>query len=143
MAGLFFCLVPTRCRAFLLPGCNTAQYKRLQRLFCRPCNFYTTTTSKPFTGLYSGVSVNLTHSSAHNTASTQAAYIPLAPRWRAYRQVQHIRRYQTPPTRRTLYRPAQPPIIIRYIRVRRCPLLWIHARQCSIAQTMPARRLAI
>lgn len=26
----------------------------------------------------------------------------------------------------------------RYIRVR--PLLWIHARQCSISQTMPARR---
>lgn len=30
------------------------------------------------------------------------------------------------------------PIIIRYIRVRLCALLWIHARQCSIAQTMPA-----
>ena len=26
----------------------------------------------------------------------------------------------------------------RYIRV--CPLLWIHARQCSISKTMPARR---
>lgn len=33
------------------------------------------------------------------------------------------------------------PIIIRYIRVQRCaPLLWIHAKQCSISQTMPARR---
>lgn len=29
-------------------------------------------------------------------------------------------------------------IIIRYIRAR--PLLWLHARQCSISQTMPARR---
>ena len=35
---------------------------------------------------------------------------------------------------RRLYRSAQPPIIIRYIRVR--PLLWIHARRCNT----PARR---
>lgn len=34
------------------------------------------------------------------------------------------------------------PIIIRYIRVQRCALLWINARRCSIAQTMPARRCA-
>lgn len=32
------------------------------------------------------------------------------------------------------------PILIRYIRVRLCALLWIHARQCSTPQTMPARR---
>lgn len=32
------------------------------------------------------------------------------------------------------------PIIIRYIRVQLCALLWIHARQCSISQTVPARR---
>ena len=32
----------------------------------------------------------------------------------------------------------RPPIIIRYTRVRR--LSWIHARQCSVSQTMPARR---
>lgn len=39
----------------------------------------------------------------------------------------------------TLYRPAQPPIIIRYIRgCRGAPLSWIHARQCSTSQTMPA-----
>ena len=32
------------------------------------------------------------------------------------------------------------PIIIRYIRVQRCALLWIHARRCSRSQTVPARR---
>lgn len=40
-----------------------------------------------------------------------------ARRWRAYRQAQRLHRYQIPPPRRTLCRPAQPPIIIRYIRV--------------------------
>ena len=35
----------------------------------------------------------------------------------------------------------RPPIIIRYIRgCRGAHLSWIHARQCSISQTMPARR---
>ena len=55
---------------------------------------------------------------------------------------QHLQRI--PDTRRHAGRCTaqhRPPIIIMYIRVR--PLLWIHARQCSILQTMPARRLAI
>ena len=92
-----------------------------------------------FTGLFR----DLPHSSAHNTADTQAFYAPSATRWRAYCQALHLRRYQIPPPRWTLYSSKQPPIIIRYIRVQRCALLWIHARRCSIAQTMPTRRLAI
>ena len=48
--------------------------------------------------------------------------------------------HQIPAPRRTLYRSAQPPIIIRYIRVQRCALLWIHARRRNTSQTMPARR---
>ena len=119
MAGLFFCLVSTRCRAFLLPGGVSATRKRFQRLFCCPCN-YITTTPKAFKGLYSGVSVDLTYSSAHNTADTQAAYTPPAQRWRAYGQALHLHRYQIPPPRRTLYRSTQPPIIIRYIKVHGC-----------------------
>lgn len=86
---------------------------------------YTATEPKPFTELCSGVSADFTHSSAHNTAVTQAAYAPPATHWRAYRQALHLHRYQIPPPRRTLYKSAQPPIIIRYIRG---------------AQTMPARR---
>lgn len=93
VAGLFFCLASTRCRAFLLPGGVLDTHKRLQQLFCCPCN-YTAKTPKPFTGLYSGVSVDPTHSSAHNTAAKQAAYTPTAPRWRAYRQAPPLHRYQ-------------------------------------------------
>ena len=111
----------------------------MQRPFCRPCN-YTAKTPKSFTGLCSGVSVNLTHSSAHNTAYTQAAYAPHTTRRRAYRQTQRLHRYQIPPPRRTLYRTGQQPIIIMYIGVRRCALLWIHARRRNTPQTMPARR---
>lgn len=48
------------------------------------------------------------HSSAHNTAATQASYAPPAQRWRAYRQALHPHRYQITPTRRTLYRSTQP-----------------------------------
>lgn len=98
MTGFFFCLASTRCRAFILPGGVSATHKRSQQIFCYQCN-YTAKTSKAFTGLYRGISVNLTHSSAHNTAATQAAYAPLAPRWRAYRQVQPLHRYQIPPPR--------------------------------------------
>jgi hypothetical protein len=72
MAGLFFCLASTRCRAFILSCCNTTTHKRLQRIFCYQCN-YTAKTQKPFTGLYSSFSVDLTYSSAHNTAAIQAA----------------------------------------------------------------------
>lgn len=87
--------------AFLLPCIDTVQgfYFALQRIshaqaftaaFIPSMQFYTTKTSKSFTGLYSGFSVDLPHSSARNTAATQAAYAPLAPR-------------------RTLYSSAQPP----------------------------------
>ena len=70
----------------------SATHKRLQWLFCRPCN-YTTKTSKAFTGLYSGFSVDLPHSSARNTAATQAAYIPPAQRWSTHTRPDALHRY--------------------------------------------------
>jgi hypothetical protein len=70
---------------------------------------YTAKTSKPFTRLYSGISVDLPYSSTHNTATAQAAYTPTAPRWRAYRQAQHLHRYQIQPPRWTLHSLTQPP----------------------------------
>jgi len=91
-----------------LPGGVQATYKRLQHVLCSPCS-YITQAAKQRTGLYRGISVNLTHSKAHNTANTQTARTPPVPRWMAYRQAQHLHRYQIPPTRRTLYRSAQPP----------------------------------
>lgn len=84
--------------AFLLPCIDTVQ----GFYFC-PAAY------QPHTSVYSGVSVDLPNSSAHNTAATQAAYTPPAPHRRAYRQAQRLRRYQIPPTRRTLYRAEQPP----------------------------------
>lgn len=110
----------TRCRAFVLPGCNTAQYKRLQRVLLRQCN-YTAHATKQRTGLYSGFSCDCTHSTAHDTRPTKADIIPSAPRWRAYTRPDALNIYQTPPPRRTLHRPAQPPIIIRYIRRQTMP----------------------
>lgn len=114
LAGLFFCLAPAESAGlFFFPGGVSATHKRLPRLFFRPCN-YTYKAPKPFTELYRGVSVDLRHSRARNTAATQAAYTPTAPRWRAYPQAQHLHRYQITPTHRTLYRAEQPPIIIWY-----------------------------
>lgn len=81
MAGLFF-----------LPGNVSATHRRLRRLLFRPCN-YTANATKQLTGLYRGISVNSTHSKAHNTAATQADYAPPAPRWRAYRQALHLHQY--------------------------------------------------
>lgn len=142
MAGLFFCFASAGgAGLFFLPGGVSATHKRLQRLFCRPCN-YTATTPKSFTRLYRGISVDLTHSSAHNTAATQSAYTPPAPRRRAYRQAQHLHRYQILPTRRTLYRSAQPPYYNNVYKGSGAPLLWIHARWRSTSQTMPARRVS-
>nr|DAH60282.1 MAG TPA: hypothetical protein [Caudoviricetes sp.] len=89
----------TRCRAFILPGYNTALYKRLQRVLCRQCN-YITNALKPFTRLCSGLSCDCTRSTVHYNSPTQAAIIPPAPRWRAYQRPNTLNRYQIPPPRR-------------------------------------------
>lgn len=47
---------------------------------------------------------------------------------------------QIQPPRWTLHSLAQPPIIIRYIRVQLRALLWAHARRRNTSQTMLARR---
>lgn len=84
-------------------------HNHLQLSFCRQCN-YTATTQKPFTGLYSGVSVDLTHSSAHNTAAAQAAYNTTCAKPEGIpSSVAPPPIPEIPPPRRTLYRSAQPP----------------------------------
>ena len=118
-AFLLPCIL-TRCRAFILPGGNTALYKRLQRVLPCQCN-YTTHATKQHTRLYSGFPCDCARSTAHDTSPTQAAIIPPATRWRAYTHPDALSLYQTPPPRRTLHRPAQPPIIIRYIRGQTMP----------------------
>lgn len=123
-AGLFFCLASAEGAGLLfLPGGVLATYNRLQRPFCRPCN-YTTTTPKAFTGLYSGVPVDLTYSNERNTAATQAAYTNLHPAgWHTVKRCTCTdTRYHRHAGRCTDQHSR--PIIIRYIRMqRRTPVI--------------------
>lgn len=99
-----------------MPECNTAPYKRLQCVLPCQCN-YTANAPKQRTGLYSGFSCDCTHSATHDTRPTQADIIPLAPHWRAYTRPGALNLYTGYHCHAgTLHRPAQPPIIIRYIR---------------------------
>jgi hypothetical protein len=125
MAGLF------------LSSCNTATYKRLQRLLYHLCS-YTAHAAKQSTGLYRRFSCGYASSTAHNTRPTQAAIIPPAPRWSVSQRPDGLHRYQIPAPRRTLYRSAQPPYYNKVYKG--APMLQIYARRCSIPQTMPARR---
>lgn len=104
--GFSFALHPTRCRAFILPCCNTATYKRLQRVL--PCQFnYTAHAIKHHTELCRGFSCDCTRSTAHDTKPTQAAIIPPAPRWSVSQRRNTSSTYQIPAPRRTLYSSAQ------------------------------------
>lgn len=99
MAGLFLPCILTRCRAFILPRCNTVPYKRLQRVL--PCQYnYTAHATKRRTRLYSGFSCDYARSTAHDTRPTKAAIIPPVPRWRTYTRPDAFNRYQIPPPRR-------------------------------------------
>lgn len=102
MAGLFFCFASAEGAGLLfLPCCNTAPYKRLQRVLCSQCS-YTAHATKQRTGLYSGFSCDFTHSTAHDTRPIQTS---------------HCTTCDTP-GRCTGKRSR--PIIIMYIRWQRC-----------------------
>lgn len=106
MAGLFFCLAPAEGAGLLFLSCyNTAKYKRLQCALCCQCS-YTAHNAKRHTGLYRGVPCYFAAFYRCCVAGASCYAVQLAPRW-------------------TLHSSAQPPIIIRYIRV----------QGCSIAQT--------
>jgi hypothetical protein len=92
-------------------------HRALQKLFRLFAAFF-----RCCVAVYPAILHHLRHAGAYHSAETPPTHT----------------RYQPP--RRTLYGSAKPPIIIRYIRVQRCALLWIHARQCSKSQTVPARR---
>lgn len=139
MAGLFFCLASTKGARLLF--CPDAMQPRasVYSAFCT-VYVYTTHAVKQRTGLYNGFSCNFTYSTAHDTKPTQQAIAQPATRWSAYQRPDALHRYQIPPPHRALYRPAQPPIIIRYIRVQECAPVTDPCRQCSRSQTMQARR---
>ena len=103
-----------------MPGFNAAQYKRLQHVLPRQCN-YTAHVTKPRTGLYKGFSYDCARSTAHDTRPIQQAIAPPAPRWRAYTRPDALSRYQNHRHVGTLHRSTQPSIIIRYIRGQTMP----------------------
>lgn len=106
--------------AFVLPCCNTAQYKRLQRVLRRPRN-YTSHAAKQRTRLYRRFSCDFPHSTAANTRPTQTAIIPPAPRWIVSQRpdaLQHIAYTTATPGRCTVHRNIY--IIIGYIRAQGC-----------------------
>ena len=90
-----------------MPCCNTATYKRLRRVLCCQCS-YTAHTTKQRTGLYSGVSCYLPHSTAADARPTQTAIIPHTPRRtlcsstqtayynNVYKRVQHTADHASP-----------------------------------------------
>lgn len=124
-----------------MPRCNATPYKLLQRVFAPFMQSYTAHAAKQRTGLYRGFSCNYARSTARDTRPTQAAIIPLAPRWSVSQRRNTSSEYQIPAPRRTLYRTAQPPYYNKvYKGAAAHRLLWIHARRCSISHTMPARR---
>jgi hypothetical protein len=118
MAGFFFCLASAEgvgllfCPAAIQP--HTSVYSGFYYVHAS----YTAIATKQRTEIYRGFSCNLYRSAAADTRPTQAAIIPSATRWSAHTHRDAPHRYQIPPPRRTLYSSAQPPIIIRYIRVR-------------------------
>lgn len=120
-----------------MPCYNTAPHKRLHRVLFRPCS-YTANATKQRAGLYRGVSCNLPHSIAADTIPAQAAIIPPATRWSTSQRRRTSSACRIPTQRRTLHRSTQPPYYNKVYKG--APLLWIHARRCSISQTMPARR---
>lgn len=92
------------------------QYNPIQAFTARFVLFnYTAHCAKQRTVLYRGFSCDCTRSAAYDTRPTQAAIIPPAPRWNASQRRNASSAYQIPAPRRTLYRSAQPPYIIRYI----------------------------
>lgn len=108
MAGLFFCLASAEGVGLLFCHAAIRPIQAFTARFAPSMQLYHTrrkTVHRALQGLF----LRLTRSTAHDTRQTQAAIIPPAPRWRAYHQAQHLRRYQIPAPRRTLYRPAQPP----------------------------------
>ena len=98
-AFLLPCIL-TRCRAFVLPGDNTAPYKHLQRVLCRVNAIYIGHATKPLAWLYRGFSCDFARSTARDNSPTKAAIIPPARRWRAYTRLDALHRYQMPPPRK-------------------------------------------
>lgn len=144
VAGLFFCLASAEDAGLLFCPAAMQPYTSVYSAFCTVNASYTAHATKQRTELCSGFSRGLPHFTAYNTRQTKADITPPATRWSVSQRNSASSiylRYH----RRAGRCAAQHsrPIIIRYISGHRCPLLWIHARRCSIQQTMQARRVQL
>lgn len=141
MTGLFFCLASAEGAGLLFCPAAMQQNTSVYSGFCPVHASYTANTAKQRTGLYRRFSCGLSHFTAADARPAQAAIYHL----------RHARAYHSavaPPTRAryhsragTLDRPAQTAYYNKVYKSAETHLLWIHARQCSISQTMQARRV--
>ena len=115
MAGLFFCLASAEGAGLLFCPAEIQPRASVYSAFCSVNANYTAHAAKRFTGLYMGASGYLPHFTAVYARPTHAAIIPPATRWSVSQRRSTSSTYQIPTPRRTLYRSAQPPIIIMYI----------------------------
>ena len=140
MAGLFFCLASAEGAGLLFCHAAIQHHTSVYGAFCSvnaTIPHTTQNSAQSFTGAFpairrillllcdgaSGYTAMIRHVGAYHSAEAPPAHT-------------RYRRHA-----RTLHRSAQPPYYNKVYKgagVR--PLLWIHARQCSISQTMPTRR---
>lgn len=109
MTGLFFCLASAEGAGLLFCPAAIQPHTSVYSAFCAVRAIYTAHATKQRTRLYRGFSCNYARSTARDTRPTQAAIIPLAPRWSVSQRRNTSSEYQIPAPRRTLYRTAQPP----------------------------------
>lgn len=95
-AGLFFCLASAEGAGLLFCPAAIQPHTSVYSVFCAVNANYTANDAKRRTGLYSGFSCNYANSTAHNTRQTQAAIIPLAPRWSVSQHRSTSSTYQIP-----------------------------------------------
>lgn len=119
-AGLFFCLASDTVQGLYFCLATYKPQASVYSGFSAINAIYTATTPKAFTELYSGVSIDSTYSSAHNTAAAQATIHRLrhAGGHTVKRSTSADTRYHRHAGRCTAQHSR--PIIIRYIRVQRC-----------------------
>ena len=140
MAGLFFCLASAEGAGLLFCPAAIQPHTSVYSVFCAVNANYTAHAIKRHTELCSGFSCDYARSTARDTRQTQATIIPPTPRWSVSQRPDALNRYQIPPLRRTLCSSAQPPYYNKVYKGAGVRLLWIHARRCSVSQTMQARR---
>ena len=141
LAGLFsFALHLMRVQGFYF--CPAAYQPRasVYSVFHAVNAVYTAHAAKQRTGLHSGFSCNLPCFYACYLAVHPAMLYSLQGAGGHTDKCSTSSTYQIPPPRRTPCRSAQPPYYNKVYKGSGAPLLWIHARRCSISQTMPARR---